>query len=132
MGEPRVLTREEVEALAVDNLWPVSAKACVRATCLDLFARLERARLELACERGERGPWSGIVSLHAVHQRWIVGPGGMVHAVIEHDTWWSYDVHGDPTRWAADGSCSCFLDGIEQALTALGREGEITWARAVE
>lgn len=92
-----------------------------------VYGQLERARLELACERGEDGPWSETVRVYSSNQRRIIGPAGMVWAIIGQDNWWTYDIHGDPVRWGASGDCVSLLDGIEQACDALGIP--TTWPR---
>lgn len=85
-----------------------------------VYGQLERARLELACERGERGPWCDLEWWTPHHRgsglatQWRRGP-----AVVESASW---------THRTGDvGRCAGMLDGIEQACDALGIA--TTWPR---
>lgn len=92
----------------------IAAAPRLRDTCLHYLDRLERARLELACERGEDGPWRALGFVHAM-EGWF-GPA----EVLRSNTW--------RTSTPGQGGVHCgLLDGIEQACDALGIT--TTWPR---
>jgi hypothetical protein len=94
-------TEPEVEAL--------------RAELRDRDAHIERLRLELACERGEPGPWVDAGWLQPMSRNrsrlelWTVDGGPAAGA--SGSRWWA-----GLTR----GECCGVLDGIERAHRALG------------